>query len=383
MLAPAAAAADRALADIAGRIDLLLDVTPVNADAAWAASVDAAHRADLDLRYRQPRTDVDAVRARLASVALGTVGDPALRSLLAGKRDEIERQTRLIAARGTPEFLDRSHDLYGTADDRLLALAEDLLAALPPPEPPSALVTPEAFARRAAEEIQQYRSQDPGFRASVAVREDVPSLMVVQRQLIVGHDSWIPTQRRDALIHHEVGTHLLTAITGARQPLRLLEQGLPGYEQTQEALGVLSEHLVGGLDAGRLRTLAGRALAVRRLSDGAGFPDLFAELHEVHGFGEREAWTLAMRIVRGGGLTKDVIYLRGLVELVAHLGDGGTLEPLLVGKFDLRHLPEIERLLADGVLLPASVHPHWLEGEGPAERLAALRAGTAPISSWL
>lgn len=383
-LAPDAAAVDQALVSIAGRVDLLLDVTPVNAEQAWAASVAAGHRGELALRYRPPATDVDEILRRLDDVAVAGVEHAALRRLFADKRDELALQARLIAARGTAAFLDRSHDLYGTADDALVELAGKLLAAFPTDAPvaPDALVSPAAFARRAAEEIERYRRQDPDFAGSVAVRDDVPSLMVVQREVLVGTDTHVPRHRQEALIHHEVGTHLLTAVTGGRQPLRLLEQGLAGSEQTQEALGVLSEHLVGGLDANRLRTLAGRAVAARRASDGARFPDLYAELHGDHGFGERAAWAIAMRIVRGGGFTKDVIYLRGLVRLVDHLGVGRPLEPLVAGKVDLRNLPEIEALLAEGILVPPAVRPHWLDGDAPTARLAALRAGRSPITSW-
>ena len=39
-----------------------------------------------------------------------------------------------------------------------------------------------------------------------------------------------------------------------------------------------------------------------------------------------------MRVFRSGGMTKDAIYLRGLVELLEHLGAGGSLDPLWLGK---------------------------------------------------
>jgi uncharacterized protein (TIGR02421 family) len=199
---------------------------------------------------------------------------------------------------------------------------------------------------------------------------------------LVGETLRLAPCRLEALIHHEVGTHLLTAETGGRQPLRLLEQGLAHYEETQEALAVLSEHLVGGLDPARLRTLAARALAARRVCDGAGFGDVFAELVDL-GFAETAAWPITMRMLRGGGFTKDVIYLRGLVALVEHLQDGGALEPLLVGKLHLRQLPDVETLLARGVLEPPALHPRWLALDGAEERLNEIRAGHAPVAAWL
>jgi uncharacterized protein (TIGR02421 family) len=179
-----------------------------------------------------------------------------------------------------------------------------------------------------------------------------------------------------------VGTHLLTAETGGAQPLVLLEQGLAGFEETQEALAVVSEHLIGGLDAERMRTLAGRVVAARCVSDGAGFPEVFAALHERWGLPERQAWTIAMRVVRGGGLTKDVIYLRGVVDLVSHLAAGGAVEPLLVGKLHLRDVPAVEDLLGRGILVPPTVRPHWLDVEGASQRLAALQEGLHPVADW-
>ena len=47
----------------------------------------------------------------------------------------------------------------------------------------------------------------------------------------------------------------------------------------------------------------------------------------------------ALRVYRGGGLTKDAIYLRGLRDLLAYLSAGHDLEPLYVGKIALEHVP--------------------------------------------
>lgn len=375
-------ARDAELARLAGRVDALLDVTPVNGEAAHRAWVDGGRRGDPPLAYRAVETDVEGVRRGLAALDLDGVGDPTLHRLLADKARELGALVDLVAARGTPELLERSLDLYGTAEDTLVVLAEAILAEVPPPPPPAELVSPEAFAARARAEVESYRRQRPGLVGEVAVREDVPSLMVVQRDVLVGTDAWVPVHRVEALVHHEVGTHLLTAVTGGDQPLALLEHGLARFEETQEALGVLAEHLVDGIDGERLRTLAGRVVAVRCCSDGGSFDDLFDLLHHTHGVDEAAAFTIAVRVVRGGGFTKDVIYLRGIVDLVAHLADGGRLEPLLIGKFHLHDAPAIEALLDAGALRPPSLHPAWLDGDGPSARLAALRAGEAPVSAW-
>lgn len=374
---------DLALTAIARRFDVLLEITPVNTDEVWDAWSQrrATGGGPVALRYRPLAVDPDELQRAIDDVDVAAVDDPVLHRLFEAKATELRLYAELVAARGTPRFVEVSHQLYGTADDTLLALAHDLLDRLPPARSDVAVVAPDVFAARAAGEIAAYRAAVPGFRGSVEVRDDVPSLMVVQRQLLVGNDSFIPVHRVEALVHHEVGTHLLTAETGGRQPLQLLEQGLAHYEETQEALGLLAEHLVGGLDADRLRTLAGRAVAARCVSDGADLDEVVAEL-EGRGFATRAAFVIALRIVRGGGLTKDVVYLRGLVDLVDHLAGGGPLDPLLVGKLHLRQLPEIIELLDRGLLHAAEVRPRWLEAPGAAHRLQAIRSGISLVGTW-
>jgi uncharacterized protein (TIGR02421 family) len=382
VLPAATATADRQLTALAQRIELLLDVSPTDDEAQRTWWLGSDRRRDPRFSYRPPSVDPDRYRAELDEVDLAEVEEPALLRLLAGKVEELHGYAELVAHRGTPAFLEVSGRLYGTADDELLELSLSLLDRLPPEQPTVEPVGPEEFAARASEEVEAYRRRWPDFQATVSVRPDVPSLMVVQRDLFVGTDSWIPRHRVEALVHHEVGTHLVTAETGGRQPLRLLEQGLAHYEETQEALAVLAEHLIGGLDAARLRTLAARALAARRVCDGAGFGDVFAELVGL-GFTEAAAWPITMRMLRGGGFTKDVIYLRGLVALVEHLEGGGALEPLLVGKLHLSQVPDIVELLARGMLEPPALHPRWLEVDGAEARLNEIRAGHAPVSAWL
>ena len=57
-----------------------------------------------------------------------------------------------------------------------------------------------------------------------------------------------------------------------------------------------------------------------------------------------------MRVYRGGGLTKDAVYLRGLIQLHEYLRTGGELESLLVGKISAENIPIIQELLWREVL---------------------------------
>ena len=199
--------------------------------------------------------------------------------------------------------------------------------------------------------------------------------MVDHGRLLIDSRLRLDERRVDALIQHEVGTHVLTWVNGSHQPLSLLRVGLPRYDETQEALAVLAEFVVGGLTPGRMATLAARVVAVHSLSDGADFVDTFRGLTREAGLSPPAAFDVAMRVHRAGGLTKDVIYLRGLQRLLAHVGAGGSLDDLLVGKLPLEYLSVVEELRWRGVLTPPALWPRWLAWPGAETRVAALRAG--------
>jgi uncharacterized protein (TIGR02421 family) len=196
--------------------------------------------------------------------------------------------------------------------------------------------------------------------------------MVSNGDLLVAPTARVAAARVDALVHHEVGTHVVTYVNGANQPLRVLADGLAGADETQEGLAVLAEHLVGGLTAARLRQLAARVVAVHDMVGGAPFPDVHAGL-VASGVPRNQAFTITMRVFRSGGLTKDAVYLRGLRELVHHLGAGGDLDTLWLGKMPLAAVPLVADLHRRGALVDPVLRPRFLAGPAAQARLAALR----------
>jgi uncharacterized protein (TIGR02421 family) len=237
-------------------------------------------------------------------------------------------------------------------------------------------VTAESFAARAQDELAHLRLQLPSLASRVEIRSDLfAGLMVSRGNLLVGKSARIPPKRVEALIQHEVGTHVVTHANGFAQPLRLLALGLAGYEELQEGLAVLAEHLVGGLSPARLRTLAARVLAVWMATEGSDFTETFLTLDREWGFDQKTAFTITARVYRGGGLTKDAVYLRGLIDVLEHLHEGGPLEPLYVGKIGLHHLAIVQELLDRRVLKPPPLRPRHLAQPDALRRLERLRQG--------
>jgi hypothetical protein len=142
---------------------------------------------------------------------------------------------------------------------------------------------------------------------------------------------------------------------------------------------VLAEFVSGGLDPNRLRLLAARVVAVDCLLNHADFLEIFKELHDVHGFPPRTAWGVTIRVARSGGLTKDVIYLRGITRVLEFAGERKTIEPLLVGKLALDHVPLIEDLTQRNILGPPWLRPRWTEGAQAEQQLARVFEGMSVL----
>src|SRR5690606_7710937 len=164
----------------------------------------------------------------------------------------------------------------GTVSDPLLRTAEELLTQVKPGRAgKGALVDSIAFFEVARRELERYREQYPEIRNTIQLRRDITGLMVSEGHLLIGESLALRPDRVMPLIHHEVGTHVLTYVNGSAQPLEQLALGLAGYDEFQEGLAVLSEYLVGGLDRLRMRLLAARVIAAHSVEEGATFIDTF------------------------------------------------------------------------------------------------------------
>lgn len=369
---------DERLATISQSFDFLLQVTPNNITEAWKEFRRRKFQQPPVFTYRRIPIDPELMKRGLFNIQIEQIEDPTLAHLFRERQEEIDRQITMLRDRGSWRFVHGSIQLYGGVRDGLLETARDLLAHLPKRsrERSTEALTAAEFVDAAREEYRYYRSIFPGFQSDAEIRSDIgQTLMVSSGKLLIGKDTKIPKARANALLQHEVGTHVLTYCNGHTQPLQQLYCGLAGYDEFQEGIAVLAEHLVGGLSPSRLRVIAARVVAVHAMIERASFVDVFRMLNRDYGFSQYSAFTITMRIFRGGGLTKDAIYLRGLITVLRYLRDGGELEPLFVGKIAAHHVPIIRELQHRNVLNPAPLLPRYMNDEEVRLRLERIRNG--------
>lgn len=371
---------DEALAKIEDSFDFLLQVSPVNSFEAFRKFQESGFSTAPRLFYRPRPFDPAQVKRELFAVEIEKIEDPVLSEIFIQKRDEIDRKLTMLNDRETENFLPGSLQVYGGVKPELLETAYRMMDAILANEGNKTSTTGSVdaveMARAARAEIAYYKERYPEITSKVEVRDDIASgAMVSNGNFLIYRHSTFPKNRVEALLNHEIGTHVLTYYNGYSQPFKQLHTGLCGYDEMQEGIAILSEYLCGGLTLGRLKTLAARVIAVDSMIRGEGFVETFKLLHERYRFTPKGAFGITTRVYRGGGLTKDAVYLRGFLDLLSYLRDGGKIDLLFIGKIAASHIPLIQELLYRKILHAPPLFPRYLETEEAKARLQKIREG--------
>ena len=154
------------------------------------------------------------------------------------------------------------------------------------------------------------------------------------------------------LANHEIGVHLVTTFNGLAQPLKVFSNGLPKNVETQEGLAVFSEYMGGALTLKRLKELAYRVMASDSLIKGYSFADTFDLIYGKYKLNRDEAYSITLRAHRGGGFTKDRLYLSGLAKIYKRYKREESLDILLSGKVSLDSENQIKYLREVGLAQP-------------------------------
>ncbi len=372
---------DKQLAQIKEQFDMLFHVTPVNNYEAWLQFKENGFTKTPVFNYRPRPIDPDLLKRQLYKVPVERIEDPTLAQIFRSQRDEIDRQLTMVNDRNTSNFLYGSLQVYGGVEPWLLELAKKILNGIPQEQTTEEgrYLSADEFAERAEQLLSGYRQEMPQLQSQIEIRDDIPGILVSRGNLMIGRHSRFSEDRVEATLAHEVGTHIVTYLNGKAQPFHQFYSGMANYESLQEGIAVLAEYLVGGLKPQRLRGLAARVIAVHSLIKGADFVEVFRTLHLDFGFSSYLAYFITLRVFRGGGFTKDAVYLKGFSQLLDYLGKGGELEILYLGKIAQENIPFVEELRWRKVLKEGALTPHYLKTEQGKRLLKTVRNGMSVL----
>lgn len=357
---------DEALFQARSLLDILKYVNPVNRPEELRRYLSDPGHYEPRFEYAVTEFSPEAFAASLRALPLERIEDEELARLYFAQRNECVELLDLIEARGSDRFQEISLAMFPLPSPEDIARAESVLER--PFELDPRDIGAEAFRQRLQNKLLLESRRYYELAAYDVVFGPIASDAAFRAGRIEVRDgafhSDIHVSNQEC---HEVYSHVFTWHNGLKQPLKIFRAGLPGSTMTQEGLGALCEFICGFFPPERIRVLAARWVAAQRLVSGETFARTTAELVERFKFDREEAFTIATRLWRGPGFTKDVIYAQGLDKVTRFWLDSGDLSLLFTGKVGLEWLPLVQRLLNEGKLVAPYCLPEFL---GDADRLA-------------
>jgi uncharacterized protein (TIGR02421 family) len=329
--------------------ELLNYVNPTNAPQQKRRFFESRGTVQPDFTYRPIKISPTDMKRQLLRLEVERIHDPLIRRLYEDAIEAYLDKVDLLASLGTSAFKYNSLRYYGQPSEQDLANARFLLhlpevESFNPVKRLSVADAKQAF----LEGMEAY-----GFKGKVQVTTKiVADAMVVnaEQKVLIRKGATFRPKELQYLVHHEIGVHMVTTMNARMQPLKLLRIGTAMSTKTQEGLAVLSEYLSGNTTLRRLKELAARVVAVDMMVRGADFVETYRHLTTQVHLKPDDAWTLTTRVYRGGGFTKDHLYLQGFREVVTLWKSGADLSPLLIGKTSMAHYESLSELIQRGVL---------------------------------
>lgn len=279
--------------------------------------------------------------------------------LYLGRLEELEVELLLLESLGQPKRVrPMAARLFGTGSEvvfddskqRILDAAHDILASIAP-EPEEKTIPAASDDGHSLRDLMLSHATSVGIHIAVRVDPRLIANAAVGERTVFIADRMFGAREAQRLAAHEVDGHLVSGFNGRAQRLGVLAVGTSGSYGDQEGVAIFLEELTGLLDGSRRRMLAGRLLATHAMHAGVAFGDAARVLVSDHGFTAADAVTLCERSFRGGGVSRDAVYLSSWLRVRRAVIEGSlALSELQLGKVSLRSVAELRRLLRDGVV---------------------------------
>ncbi|MGF1910892.1 flavohemoglobin expression-modulating QEGLA motif protein [Vibrio kasasachensis] len=343
-----AKALDNKLYSLVNGIEVLSAVSPTNYNEQKNEFFKRHFSVEPQFTYKANNCNAFHLKRQLFNLAIEKVEDADLQRIyedvIISYTDKIDQ----IQTLGTQDFLYNSLRYFGEPTEKDIRNANFILHLPDSDDDDKKLVDAKGI-----QTIMEQFAQQHGYQYDLVVDDNMIANALVSKTTVkINSAAKVPNIEAHALAHHEIGVHLVTTLNALNQPLKILSLGCPVHTMTQEGMAILSEYLAGHLTIKRLKILALRVLAVDSMIKEKSFRTTFMMLKDLLGVEKNLAFTITARVYRGGGFTKDYLYLRGFHEVLhAYEKQDGFLN-LLCGKTALMHLPQINRLVEKGIFNP-------------------------------
>ena len=336
------------------RIELLSYVNPLNIEKEKHRFFTSKYTESPQFKYPKLKFDPYKLHRLFFSQRLERIKDDTIRQLYQDIIYYYANMVQCIETIGSEnEFYYNSLRVYGTPTEKDVQNAKYILHY---EDEPAGGDMEKIFTPDEAKEYFEDFAKQYDFPLNIRFSRNIAADAMVSnisKTLLIKRNVLFSKNQLLTLANHEIGVHLVTTFNGTLQPLKIFSNGFPKNVETQEGLSVFSEYMSGALTIKRLRELSYRVLAADSLIKGYNFADTFDLIHNQYKLNRNEAFAITLRAHRGGGFTKDRLYLSGLRKIYNRYSKGISMDLLLTGKVTLEYEDAVKYLqglgLADNI----------------------------------
>lgn len=329
---PALETVDKALYKYLKEFELLSFVNPINLKSQKTKFFRSNFKVDPKFRYRPINIHPYELKSTLLHLPTNQITDISIRHMYESVINAYIDKVEMLAHLGKEKFLYNSLRYFGRPKRDDIRNAEYILGL--PPINLAAGLAPRLDVTTAQDRFERALT-DYGLDGRIKVDPNmVADVMVLNstQTVVLKQGARFTNKQLNYLVEHEIGVHMVTTMNSLIQPLKVFSIGLPVNTKTQEGLAVMAEYLSGNITLSRLRKFALRVIAVDAMCNGATFVECFNLLAGKWEVPEDDAFTIVTRVYRGGGFTKDYLYLSGFLQMFRFWSNGDDMNPLLIGK---------------------------------------------------
>lgn len=339
---------DKKLFSLCKSVETLNFINPINLVAQKNRFIKKNSYIAPNFNYKQLNMNPYKFRESLYKLPVDDIFDAGIQQLYRHVIDNLASKIDLLTSIGTDDFVYNSLKYYGEPNQTDIANARFILHLNDEDvtEPEKHLTANEAI------DYFRYQADEWGLKCKIEKSGKIVAKAMVNNEkalLLINKDAKFTDKELHAFAYHELGIHMLTTINAKKHPLKVFSLGLTGNTHTQEGIALYSEYCSGSLTIQRLKVIALRVIAVQYMLEHRDFVKTYHELINEFSLEKEFAFTLTTRVYRGGGFTKDYLYLTGFRDIL-NVAKQGSIDNLLVGKTGLLDFEVVTEMVERGML---------------------------------
>lgn len=341
------ASAERLLTDAEQRIRLLDRVTPRNFGVERGRlekKLAAGEPAEPRFEY-EPTNDLADVCRELERAARALPGGGPLSDLYAERAEELLLEARLAESIGTPALRTLAAERFPLPESQELDAVIEAFEGTPADEPSELIRASDASDPRSLLSVLRARVSTLDVPVRIDVRAHLHSVAAAGNGFVaLRADALLSARAAERIACHELYAHVLPRMAAEREAFGIYRVGTRGANEDEEGRALCIEERMALLDSGRKHELVRRhrlAIAVRA---GAKLTELVTSLREL-GASPTVSLDLSLRALRGGGLTREVVYLPAYLRVARAFDEDPRSERFFErGRVALSALPVLRSL---------------------------------------